>query len=110
MIFFLSPAIDKDGTEKLILNPAQFPQYAERPGHAEIHEPVVMGTLVFPDQYLGKIIKLCEVNDGCMYSLSIVKYLAHVYSSIFAQAAIAFPIYSKQEYSGSQIKVPIWFP
>lgn len=40
----------------------QFPQYVDRPGHPAVHEPVVMGTLVFPDKYLGKIIKLCEVS------------------------------------------------
>ena len=28
----------------------------------EFLEPMVLGTLVFPDEYLGKILKLCEVN------------------------------------------------
>ena len=28
----------------------------------EFLEPMVLGTLVFPDEYLGKILKLCEVS------------------------------------------------
>ena len=28
----------------------------------EFLEPVVLGILVFPDEYLGKILKLCEVS------------------------------------------------
>ena len=34
----------------------------------EFLEPMVLGTLVFPDEYLGKILKLCEVS---MYHLQI---------------------------------------
>lgn len=30
----------------------------------ELFEPVVIGTLVFPDQYLGKLLKLCEVSQS----------------------------------------------
>ena len=35
----------------------QFPEGAQ-----EYLEPLVLGTVVFPAEYLGKIIKLCEVS------------------------------------------------
>ena len=28
-----------------------------------LYEPMISGTLVFPEQYLGKIIALCEVSE-----------------------------------------------
>ena len=37
-------------------------QFPEGERVQEFLEPVVMGTLVFPDQYLGKLLKLCEAS------------------------------------------------
>ena len=37
-------------------------QFPDRHKVKEFLEPVVNGTLIFPDQYLGKILQLCEVR------------------------------------------------
>lgn len=77
--FFLAfAAVLRTGEEVTILNPAQVTnlfmigspennaivlchlQFPE--GAREYYEPIVLGTLVFPAEYLGKIIKLCEVS------------------------------------------------
>ena len=55
----------KDGQEKEIRNPAQFPdddtvQYKV----AELQEPYVAATITLPEEYLGKTIELCEANRG----------------------------------------------
>ena len=36
---------------------------------AELQEPYVLATLTFPDEYLGKVIELCEANRGEQQSL-----------------------------------------
>lgn len=44
-----------------------FLQFPSGESAVTMYEPVVMGTLVFPDTYLGKIIKICEVNEKCLF-------------------------------------------
>ena len=39
-------------------------QFPEGEKVQEFLEPVVMGTLVFPDHYLGKLLKLCEASPN----------------------------------------------
>lgn len=54
-----------DGREEVIQNPAMFPE-ANTSGAraAELQEPYVSATITLPDEYLGKVIELCEANRG----------------------------------------------
>jgi len=55
----------KDGKEVVINNPADFPDDdVSRRNVAELREPYVLVTLTFPQEYLGKVIELCESNRG----------------------------------------------
>ncbi|OGB83914.1 elongation factor 4 [candidate division TM6 bacterium RIFCSPHIGHO2_12_FULL_32_22] len=51
-------------------NPADFPspQYIE-----EIYEPMIIGTIITPKQYLGAIIKLCEEKRGQQIDLKFIE-------------------------------------
>jgi elongation factor 4 len=50
--------------EKYIHNPSEFPQGIELSKVDCFLEPMVNGTFVFPDDYLGKIIELCSAHRG----------------------------------------------
>lgn len=54
-----------DGREQIIQNPADFPD-SNMQGQkvAELQEPYVSATITLPDEYLGKVIELCEANRG----------------------------------------------
>lgn len=57
--------IYNDGREEIITNPAEFPDNDEsRRGVAELREPYVLATLTFPEEYLGRVMELCEGNRG----------------------------------------------
>lgn len=45
--------------EITIINPAQFP---DKLSVSEYLEPTVLGTIVTPHEYIGKIISLCQVG------------------------------------------------
>ena len=55
----------KDGNEIVIRNPADFPDtdvsYNKVAG---LQEPYVSATITLPEEYLGKVIELCENNRG----------------------------------------------
>lgn len=54
-----------DGHEKLITNPDEFPDLAERRSKIKaIQEPYVEAIMTLPQEYLGNIIKLCDNNRG----------------------------------------------
>lgn len=60
----------KDGKEVVITSPSEFPEdEAVRRNVAELREPYVLATLTFPDEYLGKVIEICEANRGEQQSL-----------------------------------------
>ncbi|KAL2867310.1 GTPase GUF1 [Aspergillus lucknowensis] len=60
----------KDGREEIVTSPARFPEDDDlRSKIAELQEPYVLATLTFPDEYLGKVIELCEANRGEQKSL-----------------------------------------
>ncbi|KFY42250.1 hypothetical protein V494_02497 [Pseudogymnoascus sp. VKM F-4513 (FW-928)] len=71
------------GKETIIQNPALFPDGDEGNSKvAELQEPYVEATITMPEEYLGKVIELCEVNRGIQQSLNfftstqvILKYL-----------------------------------
>lgn len=55
----------KDGREEIIQNPADFPD-SDKVGQRvkDLQEPFVSATITLPDEYLGKVIELCELNRG----------------------------------------------
>jgi len=60
----------KDGKETIITNPVDFPEEEDmRFKVAEIQEPYVLATITLPDEYLGRVIELCEANRGEQKSL-----------------------------------------
>lgn len=55
------------GKEEIIQNPANFPDLGIHNGPRgviELQEPYVLVTITLPQEYLGKIIELCESNRG----------------------------------------------
>ena len=75
----------KDGREEIISNPNDFPDPNSQQHHGkivELQEPYITATITLPEEYLGKVIELCESNRGEQQSLSyftatqaILKYL-----------------------------------
>jgi elongation factor 4 len=60
----------RDGTTKVVTNPAEFPDDdVARKDVVELREPYVLATLTFPEEYLGKVIELCEGNRGVQKAL-----------------------------------------
>lgn len=63
--------IHKDGKEEIISNPADFPdgdtQFTKV---AELQEPYVSATITLPDEYVGKVIELCEGQRGVQKELT----------------------------------------
>ncbi|KAM3080601.1 Translation factor guf1 mitochondrial [Clarireedia jacksonii] len=54
-----------DGREEIIQNPALFPDHETTHQRvAELQEPYVSATITLPEEYLGKVIELCEANRG----------------------------------------------
>lgn len=79
-----SKIVWKDGKESVITNPAEFPEPEDhRLRHgATVYEPVVTATLTLPEEYLGRVIELCESARGSQISIEffhgtqvILKYL-----------------------------------
>lgn len=54
------PVLQAYGKEEVtIINPAEFP---DKSTVVEYLEPVVLGTIIMPDEYIGKILSLCQVG------------------------------------------------
>lgn len=59
-----------DGREVIITNPAAFPDTdVNYMKISEFQEPYIMATLTLPEEYLGRVIELCEANRGEQQSL-----------------------------------------
>lgn len=59
-----------DGREDIFSNPNDFPEGADLQFKVlEIEEPYVEATITLPEEYLGKVIELCEGNRGVQASL-----------------------------------------
>lgn len=57
--------IYKNGKEKIISNPALFPDIADiKQNILNIQEPMAEVIMIFPSEYLGCVIELCENNRG----------------------------------------------
>jgi elongation factor 4 len=102
----------KDGKEEIITSPAKFPEDEElRSKVAEIQEPYVLATLAFPEEYLGKVIELCEANRGEQKSLEyftatqvILKYelpLAQLVDDFFGKLKGSTKGYASLDYEES---------
>lgn len=52
----------KDGREKTLTNPSEFPEPAEIRELADLQEPMIKATIVMPDEFTGPVIELCEVR------------------------------------------------
>ena len=103
----------KDGKELVITSPAEFPDDdVERRDVAELREPYVLATLTFPDEYLGKIIEICEANRGEQKSLEyftstqvIMKYelpLAQLVDDFFGKLKGATKGYASLDYEEAE--------
>ncbi|KKA28013.1 hypothetical protein TD95_003696 [Thielaviopsis punctulata] len=53
-----------DGRTEVIENPAEFPDNSMHLKMASIQEPYVTTTITLPEEYLGRVIELCESNRG----------------------------------------------
>lgn len=75
--------VKKDGSSEIISNPNLFPENHSIHQHvASLEEPYITATITLPEEYLGKVIEICEGNRGEQQSLTfftatqvILKYL-----------------------------------
>jgi elongation factor 4 len=98
-----------DGRAEIIQNPAQFPDITTQ-GHrvSELQEPYVLATITLPEEYLGKVIELCEANRGEQKELNfftatqvILKYdlpLAQLVDDFFGKLKGATKGYASLDY------------
>ncbi|EDN05246.1 GTP-binding protein GUF1 [Histoplasma mississippiense (nom. inval.)] len=102
----------KDGKEEIITNPALFPEEDTlRAKVTELQEPFVLATLTFPEEYLGRVIELCESNRGEQKSLEfftstqvILKYelpLAQLVDDFFGKLKGSTKGYASLDYEES---------
>ena len=105
--------IYKDGKELIITSPAEFPEDdVERRNVAELREPYVLATLTFPEEYLGKVIEICEGNRGEQKSIEyftstqvIMKYempLAQLVDDFFGKFKGATKGYASLDYEETE--------
>lgn len=98
-----------DGTESIIQNPAEFPDHDVSHNRvAELQEPYILATITFPEEYLGKVIELCEANRGEQKELRfftatqvILKYdipLAHLVDDFFGKLKGSTKGYASLDY------------
>ena len=102
-----------DGKEEIIRNPAKFPDYLSTNFSrvAELQEPFVLVTITLPEEFLGKVIELCEGNRGEQKELSfftatqvILKYelpLAHLVDDFFGKLKGVTKGYASLDYEES---------
>ncbi len=55
----------EDGSEHTVTNPSEYPEGKI----AEVHEPVVRGTILAPAEYIGTILELCQTRRGIQRGL-----------------------------------------
>lgn len=69
----------KDGTEKIITNPDDFPDLAQRRSTIEsLEEPFVEAIMTLPQEYLGKVIQLCDDNHGMQKEITYLNMTGQV--------------------------------
>jgi len=106
----------KNGKETVVTNPAEFPDSEEaRRNVIELREPYVQATLTFPDEYLGKVMELCEGNRGEQKSMEyftssqvILKYempLAQLVDDFFGKLKSSTKGYATLDYEEADWRV-----
>ncbi|KAI1609992.1 translation factor GUF1, mitochondrial [Exophiala viscosa] len=106
----------KNGREDVIANPAEFPDSEEaRRNVVELREPYVTTTLTFPDEYLGRVMELCEGNRGEQKSMEyftasqvILKYempLAQLVDDFFGKLKSSTKGYASLDYEEADWRV-----
>ncbi|KIH98555.1 GTP-binding protein LepA [Streptomonospora alba] len=55
----------EDATEYEVTNPSEFPEGKV----AEVHEPIVKGTLLAPSEFVGPIMELCQARRGSLQGM-----------------------------------------
>lgn len=99
----------RDGREEVLQSPADFPDPdASHLKVAEVLEPYVLATVTMPEEYLGKVIELCEANRGVQHDISfftatqvILKYdipLQHLVDDFFGKLKGATKGYASLDY------------
>jgi len=99
----------KDGRESIISNPNEFPSGDTHQFKvAELQEPYVSATITLPEEYLGKVIEICEANRGEQKELTfftatqvILKYdipLAQLVDDFFGKLKGATKGYASLDY------------
>jgi translation elongation factor EF-4 len=108
--------IHRDGRAEIISNPAQFPDPAEQISKgAKLLEPMVDATMIFPSEYLGDVIELCEENRGTMLDQTylaatrvLLKYklpLAHLVDDFFGKLKGRTKGYASLDYEDAGYEV-----
>ena len=98
-----------DGAVDTIYNPAHFPDLeSNKTRIRELREPHVLATVTTPDEYLGRVIELCEANRGAQTELTfftaaqvIVRYrlpLAQLVDDFFGKLKGATKGYASLDY------------
>jgi elongation factor 4 len=103
-----------NGKEEVLSSPNDFPDDTIRSKIQELQEPYVLATVTAPEEYLGKVIELCEANRGIQKELSfftstqvIVKYelpLAQLVDDFFGKIKGATQGYAALDYEDSGFK------
>jgi translation elongation factor EF-4 len=58
-------------SETLITSPGHFPNSDEMNG-VEIHEPMIIATIIAPSQYLGGVVELCGDRRGIQLQMDFI--------------------------------------
>lgn len=102
-----------NGREEIIKNPADFPDKdAIHRGVESLQEPYVLMTVTLPEEYLGKVIELCQANRGDQKELTfftatqvILKYelpLAHLVDDFFGKLKGLTKGYASMDYEEAE--------
>jgi elongation factor 4 len=105
----------RDGTETIISNPNDFPDTDKwKTKLAELQEPYVTATITMPEEYIGKVIEICEANRGIQKEISfftatqvILKYelpLAQLVDDFFGKLKGATKGYASLDYEDAGFK------
>jgi translation factor GUF1, mitochondrial len=99
----------RDGRTTVISNPNDFPDQDQHHNKVmELREPYVTATIALPEEYIGKVIELCEANRGVQKELTfftstqvILKYdlpLAQLVDDFFGKLKGATKGYASLDY------------
>eukprot|EP01135_Chromosphaera_perkinsii_P000763 Nk52_evm51s151 gene=Nk52_evmTU51s151 len=91
-------AVLKTGKEIVCENPESFPEPSKVD---KFLEPMVLGTIVFPDEYMGKMINLCQTRRGVQKSMKFFGDSRVILEYILPLQEIATDFYDELKYLSS---------